>query len=105
MRYNVRCKNYKCQARRVLTKHPDDYKIRLVCASCGDTRWRIDRHRMTQDHRREGCTCAGYQWSAFGGMHRKGSKLCWYRADGTQRMPGDADFCDPRYEEAYAAAS
>lgn len=102
MRYNVRCRNSKCQARGVLPKHPLDYKRPVVCWSCGGRQWRIDKHRMREDHRAKGCTCAGYAWSAFGGLHRKGSRLCWFRPDGTQRMPGDADFCDPNYDAAYA---
>jgi hypothetical protein len=100
MKYNVRCSRKNCQARKVLSKHPDEYKITPVCDNCGGRQFRIDRHRMTENHKAKGCTCAGYQWSAFGGIHRKGSKFCWYRADGTQRMPGDPDFNDPTYDEA-----
>jgi hypothetical protein len=31
--------------------------------------------------------------------HRIGSKYCWYRKDGTQRMEGDADFKDFHMEQ------
>lgn len=105
MRYNVRCSRKSCQARKVLNKHPLDYKILPVCDNCGGTKFRIDWSRMRQDHKRDSCNCAGYQWSAFGGVHRKGSKFCWFRKDGTQRMPGDADFNDPTYDEHHAAGT
>jgi len=46
--------------------------------------------------------CSGYKnWEGnmTGAMHRKGSKYCWFRKDGTQRNPGDPDFHDLEYEE------
>ncbi|WP_441227983.1 hypothetical protein AB7813_08230 [Tardiphaga sp. 20_F10_N6_6] len=49
------------------------------------------------------CDCAGYHFP-----HRIGSKFCWYRADGYQRLPGDVDFNDRHMtddEIAAAAAS
>ena len=50
-----------------------------------------------------GCNCSGYWF-----MHRKGSMFCWYRKDGTMRVPGDEDFNDRDMtddEIAAAAAS
>lgn len=44
-----------------------------------------------------GCNCTGYPF-----FHRKGSLFCWFRADGTDRYPGDPDFCD-RYADSYYA--
>jgi hypothetical protein len=54
-----------------------------------------------RDTKAMSCDCAGYKWG--GAPHRKGSKACWFRKDGTQRVPGDPDFYDPEYE-AYLAS-
>lgn len=32
-------------------------------------------------------------------MHRRGSRFCWYRKDGTPRYPGDPDFQHPAMEK------
>lgn len=51
------------------------------------------------------CCCNGYVHmtrdtnSTVWTMHRKGSPYCWFRKDGTQRMPGDADFKDYQLEK------
>lgn len=106
MRYHVRCR--KCQARRVLSKHPDDYKIFPVCRSpgCGSVSYRIDKwmmERNTSVHgpKALGCNCQGYPWSGAGGVHQKGSKYCWFRRDGTPRYPGDPDFNDIRDDNGF----
>lgn len=106
MRYHVRCR--RCQARRVLSKHPDEYKIIPVCRSigCGSTSYRVDtwmmnRNTSTIGQNALGCNCGGYPWTGAGGVHRKGSTYCWYRKDGTPRYPGDSDFKDIRDEDAY----
>jgi hypothetical protein len=44
-----------------------------------------------------GCTCEGYSF-----IHRKSSKYCIYRVDGSKRLPGDIDFND-RYTEWWEA--
>lgn len=106
MRYNIRCSNEKCKARGVTEVHPDEWKRTRRCWSCGGTKFRVDWTHMRRDTKGMSCACGGYKhWegAATGAIHRKGSKLCWYREDGTQRMPGDPDFCDPEYEANHAA--
>jgi hypothetical protein len=103
-RYHVRCSNYKCKTRHVFKNHPDCYGNKKKCRKCGNTKFTVDVWMNSRDTRAMGCMCAGYPWAGLmsGAMHRKGSKYCWYRKDGTQRMPGDEDFHDLEYEK-YAA--
>jgi hypothetical protein len=98
-RYHVRCR--KCEARRVFKLHPDEYRRVPVCVSCGAKSWRIDNWMNTRDTKATSCTCSGYvalthraPWP-----HLIGSPYCWYRKDGSQRMPGDADFKDYLLEQ------
>lgn len=99
--FNVRCSRETCKARHVFAKHPDCYARPRKCRICGGTRFRVDVDRQARKSRVQGCTCTGYKWEGVmsGAMHRRGSRFCWYRADGTQRDPGDADFEDPDYVE------
>lgn len=91
----VHCRCRKCEARKVFRRHPDFYDPQPVCWSCGTRSWRPDKWMNTRDTRKTGCTCAGYKWEYLSGAkHRMGSLFCWYRADGTARCPGDADFVD-----------
>ncbi|MGX7006188.1 hypothetical protein [Caballeronia sp. KNU42] len=46
-----------------------------------------------RDTRKARCFCAGYWFP-----HRQSSLFCWYRADGTDRFPGDPDFADRNYD-------
>lgn len=97
-RYHVRCR--KCEARRVFPMRPDEYLRVPACHSCSSKSWRIDSWMNKRNTRKTSCSCSGYvhmtrrEWP-----HRKGSKYCWYRKDGTQRMPGDADFNDFQLEQ------
>jgi hypothetical protein len=108
-RYHCRCRE--CEARRVLPKKPDEYfkwsvkKCDFVnfvppCKNCGAKNYRIDKWMNQRDTRKSKCDCAGYvhmtrrEWP-----HRIGSLYCWYRKDGAQRMPGDADFRDFHMEQ------
>jgi len=50
-----------------------------------------------------GCICDGY-YRLWNGPHRKGSKYCYFRRDGTQRMPGDPDFTDRELSDEEIAA-
>lgn len=92
-RTHVRCR--KCRARRVLPRHPERYAGRLpVCRSpgCGSRdyvadKWMNERNTSPRGTRAMGCTCAGYWFT-----HRRGSLFCWYRSDGSDRLPGDPDF-------------
>src|SRR6185503_651664 len=97
-RYHCRCR--RCETRRVLAKHPDEYRRQPTCA-CGARDWRTDAWMNKRDTsaRGMGCTCNGYHFT-----HRRGSRYCWYRADGTDRMPGDPDFADRDLSEAEIAA-
>lgn len=53
-----------------------------------------------RDTKAMSCDCAGYV-HATGRVfpHRKGSKWCWYRANGTARVEGDPDFRDVRLSD------
>jgi hypothetical protein len=99
-RYHVRCR--KCETRHVFKMMPDEYRRIPSCRSCGEKSFRIDRWMNTRDTKATACSCNGYvvlthraPWP-----HRIGSPYCWYRKDGTQRMPGDADFKDYQLEQA-----
>ncbi|WP_322037919.1 hypothetical protein [Burkholderia cenocepacia] len=94
--YNVRCSREKCKLRYVFAKHPDDYKRPRKCAGCKGTKFRIIPNMAADRGKHTLCTCGGYKWgdnyTASRPPHRMGSPACWYRADGSQRLPGDADF-------------
>jgi hypothetical protein len=102
-RCHVRCR--KCDARRVLRAHPDLLAVRQIpkCA-CGVKDWRADKwmnRRNTSPYGGGmGCNCGGYValTNTVGWPHRQGSPYCYFRKDGTQRMPGDADFKDALLE-------
>lgn len=106
-RIHVRCSKETCKKRAVFSMHPDEYKIPRKCEGCGGSRFRVIKkwHRERGD--RMQCTCAGRVYgevkasdhSASMPPHVRGSQRCWYRKDGTTRMPGDEDFNDPDYHE------
>lgn len=79
---------------------PDEYARLPKCINCGAQQYRLDNWMNSRDTRKMACSCAGYvhmtrrEWP-----HRIGSPYCWYRNDGTQRMPGDADFKDFQLEQ------
>lgn len=101
-RFHVRCR--KCGARRVLPKRPEKYARLPACMSCGKKSYRIDKWMQNRNTKKMACTCAGYvpftrnPKTTVWELHRKGSPYCHYRADGTERMPGDADFKDALLE-------
>lgn len=101
-RYHCRCRQ--CETRKVLAKHPDEFTRLPKCPkeSCGARDWRTDAWMNQRDTglRGMGCACSGYHFP-----HRRGSKFCWYRQDGTQRMPGDADFNDRHMTDDEIAAA
>lgn len=107
-RWNVRCSKESCRARHVFPKHPDEYIRPRKCDRCGGTRFRVVRDRA-KDRCATLCDCGGYQFvgprTNGNAPHRKGSRFCWYRKDGTPRKPGDPDFEDPNYEEAVDGAA
>jgi hypothetical protein len=109
-RCHVRCR--KCQARRVLKRHPETYfkwsakelahvNRAPACNNCGAQDYRVDTWMNQRNTRAMSCSCNGYvvlthkaPWP-----HRIGSPYCSYRKDGTQRMPGDNDFKDLLFEQ------
>lgn len=97
-RFHVRCRH--CATRKVLRRHPENYLRVPQCGVCGRRSFRIDGWMMRRNTRAMGCMCAGYAWAGMmtGAMHRKGSKQCWYRADGSQREWGDTDYFMPARE-------
>ena len=107
----VRCSRKCCQKRRTLEKHPEEYfkfsrKLGAFvnkapeCEGCGNNNYRVDNWRHLNEIGVASCSCSGYVhltkriWP-----HRQGSKYCWFRKDGTQRMEGDSDFHDSQMEE------
>jgi len=70
------------------------------CRQCGkkDT-LRVDKWANSRPWRKYKCQCAGYWFP-----HRRGSKFCWYRKNGEQRMPEDPDFADRHFDEEKEAA-
>lgn len=75
----------------MLPKAPAEYSApgKLPRCSCGARDWRADKWMNNRPTGRDGarCDCSGYWFP-----HRRGSLYCWYRADGTDRLPGDEDF-------------
>lgn len=106
-RWHVRCSREKCRKRAVFSMHPDEYTVPRRCEGCGGTKFRIIKDRSKEAGNNIRCSCAGRvfgavrasNYSASMPPHRRGSPNCWYRADGTMRMPGDPDFSDPDYHE------
>lgn len=113
----IHCRCRYCDTRRVLSKHPDEYEITPKCRVCGyryifikdgkrkpqnasagegvrESIYRVDGWMNRRDTRAMGCMCSGYAWGGnmSGAMHRRGSLKCWFRADGTPREYGDADY-------------
>lgn len=101
-RCHTRCR--KCQARRVLARHPDLYDRPPKCGNCGAQDYRVDGWMNSRNTRAAACTCNGYvvmtrrpPWP-----HRIGSPYCWHRKDGSVREPGDPDFRDYQLEQQAA---
>lgn len=72
---NCRCR--KCQARKTLNRHPDNYIIIPRCF-CGARDWRVDHYRMNKEYlkwRKEKCHCPGYDFP-----HRKGGGWCFHNS-------------------------
>lgn len=99
---HVRCSNRRCQARRTLNKHPDEYLRLPRCKTPGcfisqqrkgkPQRYRIDTYRQTKERGQKApkpCTpgrggCNGYHFP-----HRRGSLHCWHNPNLTE-----ADSCE-----------
>ena len=96
MRYHCRCRA--CRTRRVLPKHPEHYDRLPQCRVCGKRNYHVDKWMNRRNVKAMTCTCNGS--GAYHYPHRRGSPFCWYRADGTDRYPGDPDFKHPQMELA-----
>ena len=79
------CRCRLCNARIVLSRHPDDY-IKPKKCGCGGT-YRIDKWQSSRPWRKLVCNCDGYHFS-----HRISSPYCRFRKDGSLRVLGDTDF-------------
>lgn len=67
--YSVRCRNSACRHRRVISRHPDEYRLVPKCGSCGKRAgWRIEQRYFNLRNR---CRCSGYHYP-----HAAGSPLC-----------------------------
>lgn len=69
--FSVRCRNSKCRHRRVLPKHPLEYKFVSWCTECGQHKgWRVESRAY---NKRDLCGCG--QVPLY--PHRKGKhKMC-----------------------------
>lgn len=73
----VRCS--RCEARRTLPRHPDEYVRLPPCRACGKAAgYRVDRWRMAHEVGQgapKPCQCGAYSFP-----HRKGHGWCDYNA-------------------------
>ncbi|MDR3427963.1 hypothetical protein [Silvimonas sp.] len=74
------CRCRKCQARKKLARHPDNYLRTPACPQCGNREWRVDRWMMRRDTRKQACTCEAYHY-----WHRIGGGKCLYDKGGALR--------------------
>lgn len=108
-RCHVRCKA--CDKRRVLKEKPECYFVwnkklkhfinkAPACDGCGKNDYYISHWMNKRKSKHSNCSCKGYvHLTKRVWPHRIGSKYCWYRKDGSQRVEGDKDFHDSEYEE------
>lgn len=62
------CRCRRCEARRRLPKHPDEYVRPPRCRNCGARTWRVDRYRDDgREQRGHTCRCEGYSFPHFRG--------------------------------------
>src|SRR5574343_110273 len=57
---------------------------------------REDKWMNTRNNKLLKCLCNGYAAPHF--PPRRGSRFCYFRKDGTRRLPGDPDFHDQQLE-------
>lgn len=68
----VKCRCWRCWARRDLSKPPSHYVRLPKCKGCGMPSLFVDRFIGTKrDKRMKKCNCTGYHFT-----HRRGSKWC-----------------------------
>jgi len=79
--YSVRCRNAYCRARKVIKKHPAEYKIVPKCKVCGQTKgWRIEGREYSK---RNLCRCAGpVSSSGYNFPHKTDHPLCDQHPEG-----------------------
>ncbi len=108
-RVHIRCSREKCKRRFTLPKHPDEYVRGWKCAGCGGTQFREIKNRAKESGATE-CQCGAFVWTGSTGRyectkHRRGTVGCFFRRNGEERKPGDADYLDPNYEPEAADAT
>lgn len=81
----VRCS--RCEARRTLARHPDEYIRVPRCRSCGHNRYRVDRYRAKVERNRN-LTCCPGRGACYGYSfpHRRGSGYCCHNPNLTEEM-------------------
>lgn len=97
-RIYIRCSRETCRLRYTVKLEPLNFK----CRKCGNEKYRLDKTAMARDNAKMSCLCTGYKWGddrTSKAPHRKGSRQCHYRKDGTQRFPGDPDYWFETLEE------
>nr|DAP64237.1 MAG TPA: hypothetical protein [Caudoviricetes sp.] len=88
LRFHCRCR--KCDRRRVFRDDPDVLESAIFpTCFCGENNWRKDKWMNNRDTGKTRCDCPGYHFP-----HRMSSFYCQHRKDGTDRLPGHADFWD-----------
>lgn len=90
------CRCRRCGARQVKKMPLEWYKFPPRCRQCGRRELREDKWMNERDTRATKCTCDGYSVPPF--PHRRGSRFCHFRADGSRREMGDPDWQDQYYE-------
>jgi hypothetical protein len=89
-RFMCRCRNWKCQARVTLEKHPAAYRRRYSCEGCGRTSeyredvLRVDWFRTSKAECRHNgvCLCRAAPFP-----HRAGSRFLGVRCDQRYAIP------------------
>ncbi|QYW02161.1 hypothetical protein CPT_Sonora_059 [Stenotrophomonas phage Sonora] len=93
-RTHCRCRS--CGARQVKAMPLEWYRTPPRCKGCRKRTLREDKWMNARDTRAQTCRCDGYVKPHF--PHRRGSRFCKFRKDGTQRTLGDPDFQDQYME-------
>lgn len=79
MRFHCRCR--KCDARRALPRHLDEYHRKPHCRVCGSTDLRPDKWMNERNTKAMTCTCDGHG-PGYHHPHRRGSVWCYYQPSG-----------------------
>lgn len=88
VKQKTHCRCRRCDRRKLLPMHPDDYIRKRRCLWCGGD-YRVDKWMQNRWKTYVTCNCDGYHFP-----HREGSKYCLFRKGSIRRLPGDADYHD-----------